>query len=125
MTRGGYRPSTRTLGDAAESAVAEELVRRGCSLLARKYRFRRLGEIDLIAAEKGAVVFVEVKARTSSRFGTPAESVTPDKVRRIRQVAACFLQERGLKDCEVRFLAASVQCEYDGRVSCMEFLPFE
>jgi Holliday junction resolvase-like predicted endonuclease len=51
--------------------------------------------------------------------------VTQKKVHRIRQVASCFLQERGFDDHEVRFLAVSVQYENDGSISCMEFLPFE
>ena len=112
-------------GKAAEAAVADELLRRGMSLLARNYRFHRLGEIDLVVADRGAVCFVEVKSRSSDRFGSPAEAVTAAKVRRIRRIAACFLQERRLEDREVRFLAASVQCESDGRVSCIEILPFD
>jgi putative endonuclease len=113
------------MGRAAETAVADELVRRGMFLLARNYRFRRLGEIDLVAADRGAVCFVEVKARSNARFGAPVEAVTPGKARRIRLVASCFLQERHLDDREVRFLAASVQCESDGRVSCIDILPFD
>ncbi len=113
------------LGRRAEDAVAAELVRRGMALLARRWRYRRLGEIDLVAADRGAVCFVEVKARTSGRFGIPAEAVTPAKTRRIRQVASLYLQEKGWEDREVRLLAASVQCESDGCISCIEILPIE
>ena len=113
------------VGDAAESAVADELVRRGYSLLARKYRFRRLGEIDLVAAKDGAVCFVEVKARASDRFGSPAEAVTAAKERRIRQVASCFLQERHLEGFDAQLLLASVKIETSGELSCIEILPFE
>lgn len=118
-------PTTTERGRAAEDAVAAELVRRGQQLLARNWRHRRLGEIDLVAADRGTVCFVEVKARSSDRFGTPAEAVTPAKAARVRRVAEAFLQSRGWEDREVRLLAASVQCESNGAVSCIEFLPFE
>jgi len=113
------------MGRAAETAVADELVRRGMSLLARNYRFHRLGEIDLVAADRGAICFIEVKARSNAHFGSPVEAVTPEKARRIRRVASCFLQERRLEDREVRFLVASVRCESDGSVSCIDVLPFD
>ena len=118
------RPSTVPLGNAGEAAVADELVRQGYTLLARGYRFRRLGEIDLVAAKDGAVCFIEVKARSSDRFGSPADAVTPSKERRIRQVASCFLQERHLEGVEVRLLLAAVKIESSGSISCIEIVPF-
>jgi putative endonuclease len=63
-------------------------------ILARRYR-RRFGEIDLIGAIGDSVVFVEVKTRSGSGFGRPAEAVTPLKRRRLARVALAFLQERG------------------------------
>ena len=60
-------------------------------MLARNWRCR-YGELDVIAAEPGGVVvFVEVKTRTSDRFGGVAQAVTPDKVRRLRRLAGLWL----------------------------------
>ena len=65
-----------------------------------------LGEIDLIAKDGEILVFVEVKARRSARFGTPAESVHARKQRQILRVAEAYLRERRLKvPCRVDVVA--------------------
>lgn len=67
-------------------------------MLARNWRCR-YGELDVIAtdAAAGAVVFVEVKTRTSDRFGGVEQAVTPQKLRRLRRLAGLWLaaQDRG------------------------------
>ena len=66
--------------------------------MARNWRCR-YGELDVIATDAvaGAVVFVEVKTRTSDRFGGVEQAVTPQKVRRLRRLAGLWLagQDRG------------------------------
>ncbi|MFQ5988424.1 MAG: YraN family protein [Candidatus Methylomirabilales bacterium] len=65
-----------------------------------------LGEIDLIAKDGEILVFVEVKARRSARFGTPAEAVHAKKQRQILRVAEAYLRERRLKvPCRVDVVA--------------------
>lgn len=65
-----------------------------------------LGEIDLIAKDGEILVFVEVKARRSARFGTPAEAVHARKQRQILRVAEAYLRERRLKvPCRVDVVA--------------------
>lgn len=85
---------------------------RGYSVLSRNWRCRE-GELDLVVARDGDVVFCEVKTRTGSGFGAPAEAVTPVKQRRIRHLAARWLGEqrhsRGF--AEIRFDVACVTLE--------------
>lgn len=86
-------PWTRAqLGAFGEQSAAEYLGGLGWRILNRNWRCR-YGELDLIAVDKdcGAVVFVEVKTRAGDGFGGLAESVTPDKVRRLRRLAALWL----------------------------------
>ncbi len=78
------------------------LKRRGYRILVQNYR-NRLGEIDIIAMEGDVVVFVEVKARRSHRFGNPKCAVTPDKQRKISLVALSFLKETGRMSGRARF----------------------
>jgi putative endonuclease len=61
-------------------------------VLTRNWRCR-YGELDVIAVDDAAhaVVFVEVKTRTSDRFGGVLQAVTPDKVRRLRRLAGLWL----------------------------------
>jgi len=64
----------------------------GLRVLTRNWRCR-YGELDVIAADDAAraVVFVEVKTRTTDQFGGVAEAVTPVKVRRLRRLAGLWL----------------------------------
>lgn len=61
------------------------------------------GEIDIVAYDQKTLVFVEVKARKSRKFGSPEESVTPSKQRQIKKIAQGFLVKNNLQDVECRF----------------------
>jgi len=84
MDRGG-------LGEWGERLAAVYLRAKGYRVLARRWRAGRLGEIDLIALRGGTLVFVEVRTRSSRRFGTPEESLTPAKCRRLECLAEAYL----------------------------------
>lgn len=90
------------VGKLGEELAAEELRRRGYAILARRYR-TRFGEIDIVAQDEGTLVFVEVKARRSDRFGSAAESVTDWKQRRIAAMALDYLSWVGRLDDPCRF----------------------
>ncbi len=101
----------RLLGVAGEDLAAAWYEDRGYEILDRNWR-RREGEVDLIARHDRTVVFCEVKARTSDRFGSGAEAVRTAKQRRIRRLAARWLSEltpaSGRARVEVRFDVVSV-----------------
>jgi len=80
----------QTLGKAGEDLACRELRRRGCAILARRFR-TRLGEIDIVARDGETIVFVEVKARAGNAWGGPAEAVTPAKQRRLVRMAVDYL----------------------------------
>jgi putative endonuclease len=108
-------PSARSrIGRSAEIAAAAELGRRGYRIVASNYRCR-FGEIDLIADEAGSLVFVEVRCKRTETFGSPAESITVAKQRRIAAAAQCYLDERNLKDIDCRFDVVEVGAA-DGRL---------
>lgn len=90
------------LGSKGESLAVKALKRRGYRILVQNYR-NRLGEIDIIAAEDDVIVFVEVKARRSHRFGNPKWAVTPDKQRKISLVALSYLKETNQINSRARF----------------------
>jgi putative endonuclease len=94
--------TTVGFGKTAEDLACAELQRRGYTVLARRYRTRG-GEIDIIARDGAAVVFVEVKARTDERCGHPAEAVTGWKQRRIAAMAWDFLSRRRMYNVPCRF----------------------
>jgi putative endonuclease len=89
-------------GKRSEHLAAEFLKRRGYHILETNYR-SNAGEIDIIAREKGTIVFVEVKARSSNRFGSPKGAVTPAKQRKISMAALDYLKRSGQVDASARF----------------------
>ncbi len=115
-------PSRRALGATGEDAAAKWLEARGYTVLARNVRTRD-GEIDLVARQGSVVAFVEVKSRTTSRFGHPVEAIVPWKRRRIARQAALYLHRCGLDDCAARFDAIAVHLDLDGRPLAVEHIP--
>ena len=85
-----------------EDLACRELRRRGYDVLARRYRTRH-GEIDIIARDRQAIVFIEVKARQDDRFGGGAASVTVWKQRRVARMATDFLARSGWLEAQCRF----------------------
>ena len=90
------------LGLAGEDMARAELERLGYQILDRRYR-SRFGEIDLIARDGSTVVFVEVKTKTDSRFGDPAEMVTAQKQRRLVSMAEEYVSGHQLHATPCRF----------------------
>jgi len=82
----------RVQGDAAEERACRHLDRSGLTIVERNFRTRG-GEIDIIARMGDVLVFVEVRSREGPDFGTPEESVTPAKRRRIVGAARQYLSK--------------------------------
>ncbi len=94
----------RNIGSRYEDMAAVYLTEQGVEILERNFR-GRTGEIDLIGKDADGYVFVEVKGRRSARQGDPAEAVTLQKQRTIRQMALWYLMKRGLPE--------STPCRFD------------
>jgi putative endonuclease len=104
------------LGHGGERRAAEWYRCRGYRLLDQNWRCRN-GELDLVLRRRGVIVFCEVKARSSRRFGHPIEAVTPTKQQRIRSLALQWLSTTGHRGKELRFDVAAVE---RGRVEVWE-----
>ena len=101
------RPYHLRLGQEGEDAAAAHYRAAGYSVLARNWRCDE-GEIDLICRKGGTIVFCEVKTRSTSAFGSPAEAVVPAKRRRLRRLGARWLRQHATRCEQVRFDVASV-----------------
>ena len=99
-----------SVGRRGEEAACAYLAERGYRILDRNWRCR-LGEIDIVAEQGGIIVFVEVRTRTGSRFGTGAESVGMRKQRRLRAVSAAYLAWHGWSMREVRFDVIAIEAD--------------
>lgn len=81
----------RVLGQTGEDLAVDFLQRQGMVIIERNFRCPR-GEIDIIARDGDAIVFVEVKTRRTLALGSPLEAVTGAKLRRIRMLAGIWLR---------------------------------
>lgn len=88
-------------GSQAEDLARHFLEARGLKLVTRNFRCHS-GELDLIMRDGEQLVFVEVRSRRHTRYGTPAESVTRTKQQRLLRTAAFYLQHQRL-DLPCRF----------------------
>jgi len=95
------------LGKRGEDLACAELEKRGYIIVDRRFR-TRCGELDIVARDGGVLVFIEVKARSGSNFGTPFESVTWKKRQRLSQMAASYLFIRRLAGVACRFDVVAV-----------------
>lgn len=104
-TSAGHRNAD--LGRRGEEAAARFLDRRGYDIVERNWTCKA-GEADIIARDGEALVFVEVKTRSSAEKGFPAEAVNAAKRRRYERIAALFLQDYDVVDVPVRFDVVSI-----------------
>ena len=97
----------QAFGRWGEDYAVSHLQAQGLQVLDRNWRCRH-GELDVVALDvDGAVVFVEVKARRTSRFGQPFEAVNHTKAQRIRTLALHWLAAHH-RAGELRFDVVSV-----------------
>jgi putative endonuclease len=96
----------RVLGAHGEALAAQWYQQRGFVVLARNWRCS-FGELDLVAARPGLVVFCEVKTRTTGAFGGAASAVGARKQARVRRLAAEWLRSYPRR-ADVRFDVAAV-----------------
>ncbi len=111
----------RELGRQGEQLACARLAEAGLLVVARNWRCR-LGEIDVIAAVPGLLVFCEVKTRRGDAYGTAAAAVTPIKQARLRRLAAAYLTSVEQAPCRVRFDVIAVNWPRGGSPPTLEHL---
>jgi putative endonuclease len=89
------------LGRDGEEAAVHYLEDCGFRILDRNWRCAD-GEIDIVAVERHWLVVCEVKTRSGTRYGTPLEAVGRAKVRRLRRLAASWLNAHGVRFEQIR-----------------------
>ncbi len=107
-------PSDRQrVGRMGERLAEDHLHRLGWEVLDRNWRCRS-GEIDLVALdphETGTIVFVEVKCRTGSGYGSPLEAITQAKLRRLCDLAVLWLRAHDMHAPHIRIDGIGVSAE--------------
>jgi putative endonuclease len=106
--------SVKSLGNEGEDMAVGFLKEKGYAILCRNYK-TPLGEADIIARDKETTVFVEVKARSSARFGEPFEAVDGRKQERLRRIALWYQKKEG-RESPIRFDVISITRKEGGSV---------
>ena len=112
------RKDTGILG---EKLAKDFLRKRGYRIRETNYRCSE-GEIDLIAEDKDCLVFVEVRTKTSLEFGSPEESITPTKKKRLRTVASRYLQTHDNLPRLWRIDVVAIELDKRGKLSRIELI---
>ncbi len=107
------------LGNLAEDMAVDFLMKIGCTILTRNYRFQK-AEIDIIALFKNEIIIVEVKARSTDVFLEPHEAVTKRKIQLIVMAANEYMKA-GNRTEEVRFDIISVLPDAAGKLQITHF----
>ena len=93
-------------GKQGEDQATSFLQNRGYEILARNWRYKHL-EIDIIARDTNELVIIEVKSRSTDRYGSPEHFVTKEKQRKLIKAAHAYITEKEL-EMEVRFDIVSI-----------------
>ena len=96
-----------TYGKRSEIIAADYLKKKGYKILETNYK-NKVGEIDVIAKDKDYLVFVEVKARFSQKFGHPFEAIDERKQQKIQAVASLYMVKNHKYGTNCRFDAISI-----------------
>jgi putative endonuclease len=99
--------NTKDIGKTGEDMAAAYLAEQGYKILCRNYR-TKYGELDIVAEHKSDLVFIEVKLRTNTSFGTPELAVNKSKQNKIIKSALSYIKENNIRDKNVRFDVLSI-----------------
>jgi putative endonuclease len=95
--------TTREKGYIGEDIAGKYLEENGYTIVKRNFTFGRVGEVDIIAEKNSKLVFVEVKYRTSDKYGDPLFAINPRKVQSMRKTAEGYLYVNKITNREIRF----------------------
>lgn len=116
------QPCHLLTGAQGEDLACRLLAGAGLSVLNRNWRHGHL-ELDIVCQADDTIVFVEVKTRTSSRWGGPLGALTPVKRERLLKAARFWLSEHNAWHMPCRFdVVCIIRCDSQGSF-CVEHIP--
>jgi putative endonuclease len=95
-------------GEYGELLALEYLEKLGHKLVTTNFRYKRLGEIDIITNFNNILHFVEVKTRKNDNYGFPFEAVNYKKLGKIIKVAEVFRDQNSLTNLDYQFDIVSI-----------------
>ena len=99
------------IGKTGEEIAAEYLLDIGYKIITRNFRCKQ-GEIDIIAKDKYELIFIEVKTRTTIKYGKPVEAVNELKQKHIEKVIKYYLIKNKVTNINIRIDVIEVYLKY-------------
>lgn len=99
------------IGKTGEEIAAEYLLDIGYKIITRNFRCKQ-GEIDIIAKDKYELIFIEVKTRTTIKYGKPVEAVNELKQKHIEKVIKYYLYKNKVTNINIRIDVIEVYLKY-------------
>jgi len=115
--------TTKQTGKAGERIAGQYLVKNGYRILAKNYTCR-LGEIDIVAMDKNELVFVEVRTKTGTGFGSPEESITRSKKRKLVSMAQYYLKANPGSPEDYRIDVIAVTLDTGSEAAGIKHIPY-
>jgi putative endonuclease len=109
------------LGRRGEELAVAHLRAQGWAIVARNVRYPE-GELDIVSERGGRIAFVEVRTRRGRAYGSPEESITIHKRRRLLLAAQRYLQEHALEHADWRIDLAAIELSSAGRLIRLDVL---
>lgn len=106
-------------GKEGESIAGKYLTSKGYLILETNYR-NKIGEIDLIALDKDILVFVEVKTRTSTKFGYAFEAVDYRKQKKIINTSLVYVKFKKIHDTQIRYDIIEIYMTKNPKINHLE-----
>jgi len=116
-----YQQKRRRLGQRGEEIACEFLVKHEMKILDRNWRCS-YGEADVIALDGRTLVFCEVKTRTGTKFGNPAEAVTFKKRERYHKLVNVYRSRNAIKHNSIRFDVISIFVDETNRKARLHYV---
>ena len=95
------------IGAKGEKIARQFLRQKGYRIITRNFSCP-FGEIDIIARQGKATVFIEVKTRSSCKFGLPQEGIKAEKIKHLLRSARFYIKKYAHPDGEFRFDIVSI-----------------
>lgn len=111
----------RQTGALGEEIAVRRLERDGHTVIARNYRCRE-GEIDIITHKDDCLVFIEVRTKRSTLFGSPEESISETKKQHLRAVAQRYLESHPGQPESWRIDVVAIELERNGDVKRLDII---
>ena len=103
--------NNKVIGNAGENIACQFLQKQGYKIVERNKHFSKFCEIDIIAQHKNKYIFVEVKTRQTTNFGSPFEAITKTKHENIKKGVLNYLSEHNYKSYRIDVIGITLKPE--------------